>query len=348
MSVLPAHEVALEIGGLGYLGWTEIAVERSINAMSGSFDLTLASKEKTGAQDWPIEDGAMCRVLLGSEVLVTGYVDAVSRSIRESDRVLRVRGRDKAADLIDCSALNAPGSWSGKSLETIAKALLAPFDIALKIEGDVGSSFTKFALQPGESVFAAVDRLAHYRGLVAWSSGDGMLRIGNPDTGARTGRIVEGINVMDADASRDMSERYSQYVIKGQASGSDTRSGKTVAQIKGEASDGGVSRYRPLLVIAGEQSDKTTLGKRAAWEASVRYGRARPVHVTVPGWLTDDGTVWAPGARAACKIPSCKIDDDMLVERVRTVRNSDDGTVTYLDLVPPEAWTQLAESEASS
>ena len=186
MSVLAPHEVALEIGGLGYTGWTEIVIERSIDAMVGGFDLTLSAKEKTGAEDWPIEDGAACRVLLGGEVLITGYVDVAARFIGPDNRGLQVRGRDKAADLVDCSAIHTPGSWSGQKLEAIARALAEPFGVPVEIVGDTGAAFGKFALQQGETVFSAIDRMARYRGLVAWSAGDGTLRVGNPDSGRRT------------------------------------------------------------------------------------------------------------------------------------------------------------------
>lgn len=345
MSLLPPHEVALVIDGQGYLGWTSVSVERAIDAMVGSFDLTLASKEKTGAEDWPIADGAECTIMIGSEVLITGYVDAVVRRLDDQERGIQVRGRDKAADLVDCSAVHKPGSWAGQKLEAIARALAAPFGVSIDVTGDTGAPFKKFALQQGETVFAAIDRMARYRGLVAYSPGDGTVRIGSADTGKRTGRVVEGVNVKSAEGTRDVSDRFSEYLVKGQASGDDRRNGKAVAQVKGTATDASVKRYRPLLVIGEEQSDTASLVKRAKWEAAVRAGRGQPLSVTVPGWLTDEGKVWQPGARAAVDIPSCRVSGDLLVESVRTFRDGERGTVTDLGLVPPEAWTQLAEPE---
>lgn len=214
-------------------------------------------------------------------------------------------------------------------------------------KGTTGNStaFKKFALQQGETAFAAIERLTRYRGLVVYSAGDGSLRIGNAATGERTGQLVEGVNVVEADADDDVSERFSQYVVKGQASGDDDRNGKTVSQVKGTATDAAVTRYRPLMVLAEEQSDAASLTRRAKWEASVRSGRGKPVVITVHGWLTDEGKVWQPGALSWCDIPSCNVHGDMLVERVRTARNNEEGTITQLSLVPPEAWTQLAEKE---
>lgn len=208
-----------------------------------------------------------------------------------------------------------------------------------------GAPFKKFALQQGETVFAAIERMARYRGLVVYSPGDGSVRIGPADRGERTGQITEGVNVKSAEGTDDVSERFSEYLVKGQAAGDDQRHGKVVAQVKGTATDSGVTRHRPLLLIGEEQSDTASLKKRAAWEAAVRSGKGKPLDVEVPGWLTDAGKVWSPGARAACDIPSCKVSGDLLVQSVTLARNETDGTVTSMTLVPPEAWSQLAEPE---
>lgn len=352
---LKRHEVVLTLGGMAYAGWTDVSIETSIDSVSGGFDLTLSAREKTGVTEWPIARGMACTVTLGGETLITGWVDSVERRIAAEDYAISVRGRDKAGDLVDCSATNSPGSWRGKKLEAIAAEIAAPFGIALVIEGDTGKAFEKFALQPQETAFAAIERMARYRGLVCWSTGDGRVIIGNPGTsGAIAGRIEEGANVLSASAGDEGSERFSEYLVKGQASGSDRRNGKAAAQIRGNASDAGVTRYRPMIVIGEEQSDASSLASRAEWEARVRAGRGQKLGVTVPGWFTEGGqeagagTVWKAGTRATCRIPSCRIDAVLLVQRVRFSRSGDQGTVTELELVPPEAWAQLAEPEPKS
>lgn len=351
-SMLPRHEVALVIAGKAYLGWTGISIERAIDAACGSFDLELAAKEKTGAADFAIADGAACQIVLGGSPLITGWVDKVERAISADSRSITVSGRDKACDLVDCSALNSPGSWRNVGLAAIAAALAEPFGMTVKVTGDAGKPLSRFALQQGETAFAAIERLSRYRGLIVFSDGAGGLVIGNPDSKMRAGRLVQGGNVIAASAGRDQSQRYSKYVVKGQSSGSDERHGKTVAQVLGGASDAAVSRYRPLLVIGEEQSDSASLAKRASWEATTRAGRAESASVTVAGWFSGDGSasgpVWQPGARADCDIPACGLSGDRLIERVRFTRNDQDGTRTVLGLVPPSAWAQLAENESSA
>ncbi|WP_086733831.1 phage baseplate assembly protein [Erythrobacter colymbi] len=345
MSTLPDHMVKLEVDGMAYSGWTTIEIERGIDQMTGTFALRLAAKERTGAEDWPILEGAACRVVLAGEPLITGYIDSFTPFVGPEERGIDVRGRDRTADLVDCSAINRPGSWRNRKLEEIAAELIKPFGITLAISGSTGAPFSRFALQQGETVFAAIERMCRYRGLVAWSAGDGILRIGNPDSGQSIGRLVEGDNVITARRTSTVSDRFSDYVVKGQATGSDERNGAAVAQVQGEAFDPAITRYRPLLIIGEEQSDRASLKKRAEWEAAVRSGRSQQVEITVPGWLDAQGRPFAHGMRAECDVPSARISGSLLIERLTFTRDAEGGTVTRFDLVPPEAWTQLAEPE---
>lgn len=345
MSTLPDHNVQLMVGGMLYSGWTSVDIERGIDQMAGSFRLRLAARERTEAQDWPIRDGAECKVMLAGTALITGYIDSFTTFVDAEQRGIDVAGRDRTADLVDCSAIHTPGSWIGRKLEQIAAELVKPFGITVETSGDTGAPFRRFALQQGETVFAAIERMCRYRGVVAWSSGDGVLRIGNPDQGTTIGRLAEGVNVISASGTSDVSERFSDYVVKGQASGSDERSGAAVAQVKGEARDAGITRYRPLLIIGEEQADQASLKKRAGWEASVRAGRGQTAQITVPGWLNAAGRPFAHGMRADCDVPSARISGQLLIERLRFTRDAESGTTTTFDLVPPEAWTQLAEPE---
>lgn len=347
MTTLPDHVVELHVDGVAYSGWTSVEIERGIDQMAGSFSLRLASRERTDVPDWQIRDGAECRVMLAGKPLITGYVDSFDRFLAPDDRGIEVRGRDRTADLVDCSAIHTPGSWAGRKLEQIAAELAGPFGITVEA-GDTGAPFRKFALQQGETVFAAIERMCRYRGLVAWSAGDGVLRIGNPDQGTSIGKLVEGENVIAATGTRDVSERYSDYIVKGQASGSDERSGAAVAQVRGDARDAAITRYRPMLIIGEEQADRASLQRRAAWEAAVRSGRGAPAQITIAGWLNAAGEPFQHGMRADCDVPSAGIKGQLLIERLRFSRDSDGGTTATFDLVPPEAWSQLAEPEPAA
>jgi len=112
-----------------------------------------------GQEALPINDGDACEVRMGDDVVLTGYVDEAVDTLDDESHELQVTGRDKTGDLVDCSAIHSPDQWSGLTLQAIAAILCKPFDIPVKAETDTGAPFPTVKLQPGETVFAVIERL---------------------------------------------------------------------------------------------------------------------------------------------------------------------------------------------
>jgi len=340
--------VELAIGGKRYAGWTEVRVMRALDQMSGSFSLGLSWKDDAAGQPIAIAPDDRCQLKIGGETLIDGWVDAVFPEISPDGHSIRVEGRDKSGDLADCSAIHKPGSWAKAKVEQIAADIAKPFGVAVTAKASTGAAIRKFALQQGETVAAALERLLRFRGLLAVPTATGDLEIITPDTGAPVATLALGVNIKAATGRQDHRERYSDYIVKGQAHGDDERHGKTVSQIKGEAKDAGVRRYRPLLIMAEDQSDGASAATRAKFEAGVRAGRSRGADISVAGWRTaPGGALWRPNRRVRVQCASIHIADEvMLVSAVTFTKSEFDGTVTTLTVCPPEAWTQLPQKEA--
>lgn len=340
------RDVTLVVDGRVHTGWTGINIRRSLDAMTGSFNLSLTSRETTDAGLRFVRALAPCAVSCDGETLISGSVDRVSIALSGQDHSIEVAGRDRAADLVDCSAIAQPGSWKNTRLETIVGDLVKPFGVTVRFTAPSGPAIRRFALQQGETVQAAIERLCRFRALVAWSQPDGSLTIGNPAAGTPVGRLVEGEHFEELAIDHDVAERFSRYLVKGQSSGDDQASGKTVSQLNAQATDPAIDRYRPLIIIAEEQSDTAALGTRAQWEANVRAARAQTFRGTVPGWRDPAGKLWRPDTQVQIVAPSLDVDMVMLVVAAEMVRD-DSGTRTLLELQRPEAWSQLPVPEAA-
>lgn len=240
--------VELTIGGQVHRGWKEARVEVGIDTVAHSFQLTLAERWPGEEKAWVIEAGSAAKVSIGGETLISGYIDVVEPGLSGDDHTIRVSGRAKAADLIDCSAVAKPGSWKGKKLEEIATELAKPFGITVTAEASTAPAFKAFALQPGETVFEAIARMAKMRGLLVISDADGNLHVVRPKPTGSAIRLEQGKNLKAIVGKHNVSDRFSEYLIKGQAAGDDGQNGKAVSQPKGEAKDPGVKRYRPLII----------------------------------------------------------------------------------------------------
>lgn len=338
------QRATLTIGGKVYDGWTSQSVTRSIETLCGGFELEIAAREFTGAPRWPLRTGEACTIQLDGETVITGHIDAFNPQYDAEGYSIGVSGRDRSADLVDCSAVAKPGSWTQRSIEAIAAELAKPFGITVTARVDTGARVKRFALQQGETVYAAIDRLARYRGLLPVTDAEGNVELIRPGTGAIVAELVEGVNILGGAATHDAKERFSDYIVKGQASGDDRANGKAVTAVKAEARDPAIGRYRPMLIVGEEQSTIAELRKRAAWEATTRAGRSQSAPIAVPGWRMPSGALWRPNVRVTVSSPFLQIEGVMLVSEV-SQKKDERGSVTELTVTPPEAFSLLPVPE---
>jgi prophage tail gpP-like protein len=344
MAEAGADQVELTIGGRVFGGWKSISIESDLDTLADSFELGVTERWAGQPDRWAIEAGAAAKVLIGGEVVIDGYVDVLESQFADSSHSITVSGRSRAADLIDCSAIAKPGSWRNRKIEAIAAELAKPFGITVTAKASTGAALKAFALQPGETVADALGRMLQMRGLLAISNPRGEIEIVTPDSGVQVARIEQGKQPLQITGHHTVRDRFSTYIVKGQAAGDDEANGKTVAAVKAEAKDPAVTRYRPMMIIAEDQADSASADKRAKWEATVRAGRAQGVEIILPGWRTADGKLWQRIDRVQLAAASAWIDDELMIVGV-TFSLDDGGRRTELRLIRKEAYSPLAVPE---
>ncbi|GAB2182681.1 contractile injection system protein, VgrG/Pvc8 family [Denitratisoma sp. agr-D3] len=333
----------LLVGGVYYGGWTDISVTRSIEQVAGTFTLEVTERWPGSITRRPIRDGDACQVLLADQAVITGYVDDVEPLFDASSHTLRIQGRDKTGDLVDCSAIHKSGQWHNVKLDVIARDLLKPFGIGLKVDVDVGSAFPSWNIEEGESVFENLSRAARLRGVLLISDTEGNLVV----TRASTNRIedaalIEGENIEAGEGRFSWRDRFSQYIIKGQAKATDDFFGEAASQVLATAKDDVVDRYRPLVILPEDHGSGGTMRDRAEWERNVRRGRSNRATVTVPGWARPNGLLWTPNTLVPVKSESLAVDADMLIAGCTWKRGGERGTVTQLAIASPSAFALLS------
>ena len=103
--------VTLKVAGQQFEGWTTVNVAKGIRNPAGAFSLSYAERGSSPSAPLRIRTGEACEVLIGGETVITGWIDAATPGFDAGSRSLKVEGRDRACDLVDCAALNTPGSW---------------------------------------------------------------------------------------------------------------------------------------------------------------------------------------------------------------------------------------------
>lgn len=344
-----SDRVELKIAGRVYSGWKAISIELDLDAGAAAFELGITERWPGQPDRWAIEAGSACVVTIGRETAISGYVDKLSSKLEGESHEVSVSGRSRAGDLIDCSAVHATGSWSNRRLEQIAIELAEPFGIAVQVRADTGAPFRKFALQQGETVWDAIQRMCAHRALLAVSTPEGDVEIIAPRPIGAPARLAQGVHPLSIGGEHDVSERHSQYIVKGQRAGDDETNGRAAASVRGEARDPAVRRYRPLILVAEDQADAGTARQRAEFEATSRAAKAQKATIHVPQWRRADGLLWLPQQAVDLEAPAAWMAGTMMVAGVKLIVDAS-GKRAELRLVLPEAYAQRRvpeEAEAS-
>lgn len=340
MTALPNHDVRLEVGGRSYTGWESIEIERSIERVGWGFSLGLYHGADA-AEPVVIRPQSACAVRIGREAVITGYVDSVTVSGGPDQIEMPVRGRSKTADLVDCHPdPDGPRRWSAIKLELLAAELAAEFGVEVVTDVSTGAPLDRFALQTGETVYEAIERACGLRQIMLCDDERGRLLLTRAGSDRIPGVLEWGVNIERFSASFDGSERYSEYVCRGQRAGTATIDAAAAQLVQGSATDA-VSRQRRLVIEPDGRTDAAACKARAEWEMLTRYGRSTSISVTVPGWLSPEGEVWPINRIMRVRIPPALIDDDMLIVSVQLSRDNS-GTRADLTLQPPEAFAAYA------
>ena len=334
---MPDAQLILKVGGTEFRGWQKVEVRQGLSALCGAFQISLTDRWAGQPDQWQIEAGSPCEVWIDGDQLGTGYVDRARYRETARDRTIEIEAREKTQDLVDCSAVKDPGSWSGRKLEQIATELAKPFGIKVSAVASTGEAFPKFALEQGETVFSAIQRMCQARGVLPITTPTGDVQLITPGKERAGYGLTLGENLEAFEFDDDVSERFSEYIVKGYAGHKARGGGK---HPRATATDAGVNRYRPLVLVHDDQATAAVVDKRARWEASVRAARARKATATLPGWREPTtGELYRFNRVAHVTALRDGVDQDLLIGSVRYFIDERKGRRTEVELMPTEAYS---------
>lgn len=335
------EDVTLNVAGQIWGGWTEMTVNRSLESIAGEFDLTVTARWSEAAPR-AIKPGQSCLVSIGSDRVLTGYIDDFIPSYDAENVSLKVTGRDKTGDLVDSSVVDKSGQWKGLSLEQLAVTISTPYGIEVVCETDTGDKFGGITLEQGETGFELLDRLAKQRGVLLTSDAEGRLVITRASTQRAGVALTLGENILAARGRFSWRERASAYIIKGSASaGGSTWDDQPVKMVGGRqvvVDDAEITRYRPKILV---NEDSLTVGgasARGEWYKTRMMGEANTTEITVAGWRENGSTgpLWQTNRLVKVVDAIQQLDVTWLIKSL-SFMEGDGGRLTVLELVPPES-----------
>ncbi|WP_428485944.1 phage baseplate assembly protein [Rhodopila sp.] len=370
MPVATTDPVTLLVNGMRYAGWKEISIERGVDRCVSSFNLSVSERWSSTAQSgqvgagqaggkaWQIQPFDACTVFIGNDLVLTGHVESYMPAFEARSHGVRVAGHSLTKDLVDCDIDPPSGQFSGYSVAAIARAVCKLYDINVVVQTDLANQVVSNTnLQRCETAFSFLERLGRLAGVLLCDDENGNLVLTTAGGTRAASTLVQGQNIMAANATISVAKRFSQYVVKGQAgigagstdiwggaSGIGTSgnapTGAVQTQMRASATDTGVPRYRLHVTLAESQLSLAQMQARANWQRQFAYGQATKASVKVQGFRQADGSLWQINQIVAVTAPWLEIDDDLLVAKVKFVLDAtSNGHVTELELGPVAGYT---------
>lgn len=380
--------------------WKSVRITRRLDALAGEFALEVAPG--TGVR---LSRGWRVAIALDGTEVLRGHVESMQVSEGEGPASIVFGGRDLAGDLVDSTPDTTSTEWRNLWLDELLDQLV-PDGTGLVLERTVlralGPRISLFRLNPGESFHRAIERACRMRGALPYSLPSGEVAIAPPfgarrevtmaaprpaaigavgtpvsrlvaERGAQLSSVLQwGKNIKRYALSFNDSERFRNYIVKGQAGGLDVELGVAALQAEGRALDLTVRQGRTLVLVAETSAWGDDVQARAEWEAAWRAAQSEKLTVEVAGWRPNRGApLWAVNQLVKVGInkiawdgptpalePLLQFDQNLgdflasnlLVNALEFQRTSagEGGTTTTLELVPRGAYVRLPEIEAET
>jgi prophage tail gpP-like protein len=185
--------MTFSVNGQRYERWEEIRVTREIDRSAADFNIAVSERflasariigSTTGSQPggngqpatgFPLGPFQECTVAIGGDPVLTGTIDNYLSEVEADRHAVRVTGRSKTEDIVDCTPDIAGGQFAGYKLDVIARAIAGLFKIDVVVQTDVGEPFPDATIERHETGFAFLQRLCRLRSVLATDDEQGRL-----------------------------------------------------------------------------------------------------------------------------------------------------------------------------
>jgi len=331
------ESVQLIANGMLFEGWTAVSVTAAMPQGTRAFDVAVTEIGPFPATPWNFPPGTSVVVAATGTTMVTGYVDDYMPSGDASSHSVRITGRGRSCDLIDCSAVHETGRFENQSVLQIAQAL-DRFGVGIQAAGSALAQASQvvpwFQLRVGATAWEEIIRLVQSRGLTLKGEADGSASLFRAGTERHAGGLMQGENIIAMSGRISGRDTFSHTSTIGQSSVGVEDEDFEVEEV---VVDESISRYRPRVVVAQGEITPQLAQSRSSWERARAHSWSKTAEIIVPGFRDKAGQLWEPGHLVFVYSPWLKVEQDMLIQRVTFRQNDGEGTVSSLELIEPEA-----------
>lgn len=367
-------KVSVIVGGKVHSDWSSYGIDSDFLIPADAWSMRLGLP--AGIFPEGVARGVPVQVRVGPDVVMSGRIDRVSRTVSRDQVSLSVTGRDGAAILVDCASPVLTSRQA--SLEEVIAQVVRPLGIKnIELHAESSIRNDKITTEPGERAWDILLRACAGRGLWPWFRPDGTLVIGGPDyTAAPVATLVmrrsgKGNNLLSLTDESSMERSFSHLTVLAQGHAHSTNNKKELGIIDVSSSDSltvsgdtdttdteldtglpetgqhglqfvvedpTVTYYRPQVVVMHDADDLEQVRYRARKMMADARLEGYSLIARVQGHRTSDGVLWEPGQRIHVISEPHGIDAIYFLMGREFTGGRPGGTVTTLRLKEDGVW----------
>jgi prophage tail gpP-like protein len=345
--------VELQVGNSIYRAWEQIQATAEFGAMREFAFLATEAVSSSGGQSAPnwatlqIRPGDECEVKFAGEKFLTGVVNVRNASYNAFQHNVLISGKSSAGKITDASVLmkdNGGGQFVNQTWKAIADKVLQKPGIKLTLYGETELSnmpFDDAQINPGETIFNFLGRLARHRGITLFDNKDGELVAYASISGGGGGALIEGKNIQSATARIEDTTIFPDQLNLGSTNGRDDYWGRRAAQAAANAQAPNVKGYKPYLLLGDRRMTTKEAVGRLDYENLWLFNENIAADIVVYGWQSDSGALWEVGDSVQVDSPMLMLKTKLYIRRVTFTQDNDQGSLSSLHLVSKLGITEL-------
>jgi prophage tail gpP-like protein len=320
-------------------GWTGLQIVRGIDQAADAFSFSFPwEATEENKRRFVAYRTSTVQIKYDNEVIVSGIAEKYEPTSSAEGVTMTLNGRSRSGALLELSAgppFELAGTFNAianQIIPTKASGGNRSFVTVRAVPDFLLSTGIVLNVEPGQTIWEVLSKIAAGRNLYAFPQPDGGIIFKTITVPSPSADIREGLSpVISVSTSMDLTQRFYEYIV------SNTNGGDTLVYSeidRGVAPDIRAKKY-------------TQTDQPGEIENAAKFARNRGIMdsytctVTVAGWTTNDGTLWAPGMTVNVYYPSAMIyrDSLLMIKRVTMQLDENGGAVTQLELTFPQVFT---------
>ncbi len=204
-------ELVLELNNARISGWQQIRVTRGIERCPSDFEISLTEKYPGSAAEVFVAAGQTCRVRIGGDLVLSGYVDRYGCTIAADSHTVTIKGRSACEDIVDSSVLWRNSVINSTNLPDVARKLCTPYGISVSALAGNGPTVPQIIVNLGETPYQVIERIARYAAMLVYDDVQGNLVLNTVGTEKMASGFKQGLNVLAASVEFGLDQCYSEY-----------------------------------------------------------------------------------------------------------------------------------------